>query len=385
MKALKLARAGTLGLLAIALALGFPAARAGKKAPPQKPSTTRAGRYRLSGPYRHKNLTLFLIHGKDWFKGRQFLSLEEGLRRKKVTVYETGEVNELAMKNLAADADIFVLSGDIVKGGQQDRTIAFDLVLPKRSGKVRVTSYCVEEGRWHKRAGEDDRTFGSSQKGLPSREGKIAVRGTTRAYRGGHIQGGVWKEVARKQQLLAKALGKSVRSCKSKTSLQLTLEDRRLLKAVAAYTNKFSPLLKGKKDVVGYAFAINGALNSADIYASPRLFRKLWPKLLNATVVEAIAEGKADRKVRPVRAAAVRAFLAEAERGKPSTRDVTRRIRLVTKETKKNVLFVTRDRGQRGIAMRKNYLAKSNLPVLDLSTPEPSRNKGKSSGGKKKK
>ncbi|MFX5484718.1 DUF6569 family protein, partial [Acinetobacter baumannii] len=44
-------------------------------------------------------------------------------------------------------------------------------------------------------------------------------------------------------------------------------------------------------DVVGYAFAINGKVNSADVYASHDLFKKLWPKLLNSSAVEAVAEG----------------------------------------------------------------------------------------------
>jgi hypothetical protein len=45
--------------------------------------------YRLSGPYTHKNLTIFLVHGKDQITGKTFLTLQEALAQKKVIVYET--------------------------------------------------------------------------------------------------------------------------------------------------------------------------------------------------------------------------------------------------------------------------------------------------------
>src|SRR5256885_1232496 len=53
--------------------------------------------YRISGPYTHKNLTIFLIHGKELLRGKNFLTLQEALAQKKVTVYETKDVNELAI------------------------------------------------------------------------------------------------------------------------------------------------------------------------------------------------------------------------------------------------------------------------------------------------
>src|ERR1043165_4516640 len=82
--------------------------------------------YRLSGPYTHQNLTVFLIHGKDQTT-RTFLTLQEALAQKKVKVYETKDVNELAIRNLS-NQDIYVQSGDIVRGGDQDRMISVDFI-----------------------------------------------------------------------------------------------------------------------------------------------------------------------------------------------------------------------------------------------------------------
>lgn len=75
-----------------------------------------AGDYRISGPFTHKNLTIFLIHGKSMTEGRSFLTLQEALEQKKVVVYETKSVNELSIEN-HSDQDIYVQARDIVKGG----------------------------------------------------------------------------------------------------------------------------------------------------------------------------------------------------------------------------------------------------------------------------
>ena len=37
--------------------------------------------YRVSGPYTHENLSIFLIHGKDSIRGKTFLTLQEALQR----------------------------------------------------------------------------------------------------------------------------------------------------------------------------------------------------------------------------------------------------------------------------------------------------------------
>src|SRR6266851_8590811 len=97
---------------------------------------SKVGGLKLTGPYSHKNLTIFLVHGPDTIKDLHLLTLAEALKEKKVLIRETGNVNELAVENLSKDSDIFIQSGDIVKGGQQDRLLACDLVVPTGSGKA---------------------------------------------------------------------------------------------------------------------------------------------------------------------------------------------------------------------------------------------------------
>src|SRR5215204_6158852 len=80
---------------------------------------------KLSGPHTVDNLTLFFIHGPDTLKG-DYLTLQEAMRDKKVIVHETENVNELAVENVS-DKAVYIQSGEIVKGGKQDRTLANDL------------------------------------------------------------------------------------------------------------------------------------------------------------------------------------------------------------------------------------------------------------------
>ncbi|HTU21534.1 MAG TPA: DUF6569 family protein [Gemmataceae bacterium] len=360
MKTLTSLRNAGWALLALSLFVGAMAAAGEAKAP-----AARLGSHTLSGPYTHENLSIFLIHGPDRLKGKNYLTLQEALSQKKVVVHETKEVNRLTIENVSADAEIFVLSGDIIKGGQQDRIIAFDVILPPKSDKVAVTVYCVEQGRWSQRGAEPAATFAASTSQVPSKSAKLAVQGAAPAgsvaagrimQRGAQVA--VWREVALKQRMLSMNVGKAVQAAQSETSLQLSLEDKELLKAVDAYTKKLSPILKDKKDAIGFAFAINGQVNSADVYASNTLFQKVWPKLLASAVVEAIAEKRKDKKFEPVKAEAFKNLIQDADKAEASNKDVTPRTRMVKQETKENVLFETRDQQNKGVPVRKNYIKK---------------------------
>jgi hypothetical protein len=336
-------------LAVLALAAGGLFALGAEK--PAAPGGKPASAYRLSGPYTHGNLTVFLVHGADQIKGKNFLTLDEALQQKKVVVHETQNVNQLAVENLSPTDEVFVQAGDIVKGGQQDRLITFDQVLPPKSGKVPLNVYCVEAGRWSMRGGESAARFSSSGD-------QAATKGVKLAARAAQSQQEVWAGVVQAQSRLSANVGKSVRAAQSSTSLQLTLEDKGLLKMVDGYVKELAPCLDGKDDVIGYAFAINGAVNSADVYASHHLFRKLWPRLLKASAVEAVAELQKGKKFEPVSAERVRAFLADAETGKKSEREVSRRIRQVQQETEKNILFETRDKDRKDAPVRRSYISK---------------------------
>jgi hypothetical protein len=309
-----------------------------------------AGDYRLSGPYTHKNLTIFLVHGKNLIKTKTFLTLQEALVQKKVVVYETKDVNELSIKNLS-DEDIYVQSGDIVKGGQQDRMIGVDLIVPPRSGKMPISAFCVEHGRWSGRGNERAGVFSSSSDAASTKEIKLAAKRS-------NSQGGVWQSVAVAQDKLSRNVGARVNSSVSESSLQLAVENSKVRETADSYIKALSNIANRGDDVIGYVFAINGKVNSADIYGSNVLFKKLWPKLLKANAVEAIAELQQD-KFRPVQSESVKTFLSDSEAARPSEKDVTSRVKLVTREDDSNIFFETRDEKQKGAWVHRNYIKKN--------------------------
>jgi hypothetical protein len=307
--------------------------------------------------------------------------------RKMVVVHETGDVNNLAVENLS-DEEVYVQSGDIVKGGRQDRVLALDLIVPPKSGKIQIASFCVEQGRWSGRGQEEAGQFASSRKTLNSKDLKIAAKHSA-------SQGEVWDKVAQSQAKLsagvvaadpavapsspppaqgqiaaggggetasarpaAGASGFSVASSLSSSSLQLSLENENLKQVVDDYVKKLSPIIEGKNDVIGYVFAINGQINSADVYSSSALFKKLWPKLIESSSTEAVGEFEKGKAHGQPQADAVKAFLVDSESGKADEKEVTSRVTSVKRETEKNLFFETRDRNRSKTWVHRNYLAK---------------------------
>jgi hypothetical protein len=355
------------GVLA-ALGMALTSGQAAEKEKPQ--AEVKVGEFRLSGPYTHDNLTIFLIHGEDKIKGKTFLTLAEALAQKKAIVHETKNVNELAIENVSADSEIFIQSGDIVKGGQQDRLLAFDVIVPPKSGKMPIASYCVEAGRWTQRGKEAVEYFATAGDQLPAKGLKLAAKAATSPERLARVAAGrlnaaedvgdqshVWMEVAALQKKLKMNLKSEVQAGESKSSLQLTLENKKVQEAAAKYVQKLSTILDDQCDVIGYAFAINGKVNSVEVFAANGLFKKLWPRMLQANAVEALAEMKKDAKLQPATADAVKACMEDAEKGKTSSKDITKRTGLKVQETGKNILFETRDQERKGVWVHRSYLA----------------------------
>jgi hypothetical protein len=306
--------------------------------------------YTISEPVSYKNLSIFLIHGKDENTSGNILTLQEAMERKLFAVYETSDVNELEVENLSKEFDVFIQSGDIVKGGKQDRVLAVSIIIPARSGRISIEAFCVESGRWTKRGNEESDKFTSSNDRIVSKELKIAANGE-------RSQQEVWKQVSEAQTKLGKAVGGSVTSDASASSLQLSLENRQVATTVDGYVKQLVGAINGKSDVIGYAFAINGQINSADIYVSNALFKKVWTKMLRAAATEAAADARGVRLAEPAKADSVKAFIDDSERAAAKEQSVGSGAELVTREDKDNVMFEARDAKTKAV-IHKNYVKK---------------------------
>jgi hypothetical protein len=355
-------RLGICTILSAAGALtGLALTAAGPAAPGNPP---------ITGPYTHENLSIFLIHSARNATGQKLLTLQEAMDQKKTVVYETGSVNQLAIENQSSE-EVYIQAGDIVKGGRQDRVLSTDLVLPPHSGKLPIASFCVEQGRWSKRGAEAADQFGSSNSVVAGKALKMAVMDKK-------DQGQVWNQVAVAREDLAVAsdrasTGRGTGAGTSRsgsspsarpvlaatTSMQVAMESQPVVDATDAYLRDLAKIVDGQSDVVGYAYAINGKLNSADVYGSHELFLKMWPKLVRASAVEALAErprAQASQKAPGI--PAVQAALSDAEKAAEAARQVNGPLTVVKKESAQTLLFETRDQGSQDEWMHRSYVVK---------------------------
>ena len=312
----------------------------------------------------YKNLQVFMITGTAEADNLNYVTLKEAMDNKWVEIKETSDVNELEINNLS-DKIIFINAGDIVRGGKQDRTLTYDMIIGPHAKREKLSSFCVESGRWAKRGSENVDAFESNEKILTSRKLKIA----SKKY---NNQGEVWKSVEEQQNKLSgnvshyskKAV--NVKSEDSESSLELALDNEDLNKMKTEYKKHFSKLYH--EEAIGFAYAVNGELYTVDIYNNKKLFKDLFNKLLDAAIIEAI--GDLDTTIKDhqyLSIADVNHKLNLKEDSKTNMKDLNTRTRWNEEEDEDIVYFTSSD--------RKNDLiwVHTNIIVKDKTQTETSR------------
>jgi hypothetical protein len=310
---------------------------------------------KITGPFTHDNLSIFLFHGPDQIKLGKYLMLADAMEKKLFVIHETQNVNQLQMENLSPDSEVIILSGDILKGGQQDRFAQFDPVVPPKSGKIPLPAYCVERtaSRWMAKLDAKTGQFETSPGQVVSQSQRLAGR----FYMD---QSAVWKEVGTSQARLGANAKVSVKATASDSSLALSLQVKEVVEAGDKYIKKLQPAVENGKDVVGYAYAINGKVYAADVYGSNELFGKVWPRLIRANAVEAFADLEKGKKFEAATVKMVEEFLkaADSATAKGRALDGGKRLReVLSNDEKARVLrFETQDERQKDSFLRRNYL-----------------------------
>src|SRR5262245_48887610 len=91
----------------------------------------------IGAPVSHSNLTVLPLIASAATPGGDYLVLDEGMDKGLVKIQERtggGSVNELVVDN-RSDKPLFVMSGEVILGGQQDRIIGKDTIIPPRQHK----------------------------------------------------------------------------------------------------------------------------------------------------------------------------------------------------------------------------------------------------------
>ncbi len=237
-----------------------------------QPRAEEAGGLRFGEPIQYHNLTLVPVSTNKPGPYPKYTLLEAGLKTKTLAVRELdgasteARVSEVQVRNRGKYA-AFLLGGEMILGGKQDRIIEADSVVPNDGKWHSVKVFCVEHGRW---AGGDMRFKGGQA---------LAHVGLRKAAMSGD-QSAVWAEVARKNE----AHGTENETGTYRRTIQNSLMRERITK------HRLHLLRRLPKDpqLAGFVFAINGEIRAADLFGNPSLFGDLKNKLVSAYVLEAL-------------------------------------------------------------------------------------------------
>jgi len=208
------------------------------------------------------------------------------------------EVNQLMLIN-NSDRPLILLAGEIVMGGKQDRVVGKDRIIPAKSDPIDLSVFCVEPHRWV----ETSARFG----GAVSAMAQPSVRHQAMAAKD---QQAVWNEVAKSRASMAAAVPYAAAgSLNGTSSYAVTMENgavRQRVDAVAAPIERSYEKLMGElraQRAVGAVVAVNGEIVWADVFASPALLEKYWPKLIRSYAAEAVTSRVP--RIKPVAEASV--------------------------------------------------------------------------------
>ena len=292
--------------------------------PVQAGETPFASGYKVLEPIRHGSLTVFPVIAPKSYATGEFLTLDEGLRSGDVVVTEYGnirgllrrrpvpavprqgaEVNKLVLIN-NSKRPLLLLAGEIVTGGQQDRVIGKDRIVPPESDPVDLSVFCVEPGRWVATSdhfGASGAMYGSGKgAGAGTSAGTLMAQPSVRAKAmGDKDQNQVWAEVRKQQQSMSETVevaaapsAQSAEEIRSTSSYARVMENKDVKEQVDQIAKpieqNYQSLIKQLRDrnAVGVVVAVNGRIIWADIFASTELLEKYWPKLVRSYASEAV-------------------------------------------------------------------------------------------------
>ena len=231
------------------------------------------------------------------------------------------DVNHLMVVNRSTKA-LYLMPGEIVLGGQQDRTVGDEMVIQPTTKPVSIEVFCVEHGRWQGRSVEQDAGAFANLNGAAWDQARsangsadLALKLTKEANAGKFVAspGAVSKEtrqaVQRNGDDKQSKVWDKVQAAVAKSGVKPddfsengtfvgNYTDEESAKRLVPYIEKLKDPIAGAEQVVGVVVAINGKVESLDAFESTPLFLKLWPKLLKSYALD--AANAADPKLKNV-------------------------------------------------------------------------------------
>lgn len=211
----------------------------------------------VGAPLQWSHLSVYPLELRMHHGGMGILTLDQAMQGGHVVIREVGggQVSRLAVRNDAFQP-VFLMAGELVLGGKQNRMVRDDVLLESRSGWREIEVYCGEQHRWRESGGfESGETLSS-----PSLRKMAAGRAD---------QDRIWGEIG--AQLEAAEV--TAPTANYQQLFQSPEQQRRL----DACVERLRPL--PGPGTVGCVVVSGGRVVGCDLFSDPHLFAALWPKL----------------------------------------------------------------------------------------------------------
>ena len=290
-------------------------------------------------PIAYHNMTVVPVRTTHGGPFRRYDLLEPALKARTLEVRELAgksdeaRVSAVHVRNQGQQA-VFLLGGEMILGGKQDRIIQADTVIPADGKWRKVDVFCVEQGRW--RGG--NMRFSS---------GNALAHGKLRAAALTGNQSEVWAEVSRKN---------AEHGTESDTqTYRRTIQNADVRRRIANYRGELERRIPADIPLAGFVFGINGQIRVADLFGNPVLVGDLREKLLSAYILEAL-EHDVDGDAGPVQATKAQEFVGKARKAPRKEGKASGRAKSWKKKAKGFIGSETYDEDT-GRRLRESYMA----------------------------
>ena len=183
----------------------------------------------------------------------------------------TGTVNAVDITN-NSDKKLYIIAGEVIIGGKQDRMITVDVLIEPNS-KKRVDVCCVEQGRWSTRANSQGYEFTNVAKANVQMGIKLKTLDN-----GTGAQHAVWEEVSRGNSAINNS------NTSDTYNKVISHNEKQIEKANKQLNDELAKI----ENVCGFIVCINGKIKGVEFFASPSILALYEEKLLNSFILDAL-------------------------------------------------------------------------------------------------
>lgn len=221
-------------------------------------------------PVVYENLVVFPVKSDSFTADVPYITLEEALEKGVLEIKEVdgGRVPQVQFIS-KSDRHIYVMGGEVLTGCKQDRIVGKDILIEPFS-TLFVPVYCVEQGRW---------TYESVHFFSKKNAGTFNLRSIAQSGEG-HAQSHIWEEVGKMNEVMEVDTDSG--------AYQDAYEKEGNQAKITECEDLLASLPDKDNSIVGVMIGVGTKIVSIDVFTSPVLFKKIWPKILKASVLSGI-------------------------------------------------------------------------------------------------